>query len=151
MTGKVDILAGAFLRKLQKKAKNEVKGTEKRCFLKITQNVQKLGFYGWLVTSIICNLLKNAPEYIDPSSHFVFDEIFYSSKGSKVEKLQIKRHKFFIESYFVIYIQVSLERNSTATTRITSNTTSRWSCTRNVETKILCRIIFFLVSIIQTI
>ena len=62
---------------------------------------------------LFCNFLKNAPDYIDPSGHFVLYEHFCSSNFynsfclffSKVEKFNITTiHNFFSESSFGIYI-----------------------------------------------
>ena len=51
-----------------------------RFWLIYLKTFKKLTFLG-PVTSILtfCNFLKHAPEYIDPSGHFVFYEIFCSS------------------------------------------------------------------------
>jgi hypothetical protein len=70
-----------YILKNCKKVKNEVTGTKKRRFWLIyLEKVHKSTFWG-PVTSILTFLqfLKNAPDYINPSGHFVFYEFFCSS------------------------------------------------------------------------
>ena len=82
------------------------------------------------LTSILTFLqfTKNAPEYIDPSGHFVFYDIFCSSnsynsfffngrKFKYIRQLWINHPNFFSECSFGIYLKVLYERNSNPTTK----------------------------------
>ena len=69
-----------------KKVKIEVTGPKTVIFLKVTKKVNKSWINQKHIFSVhvtlflaFCIFLKNAPEYIDPSGHFVFHEISCSS------------------------------------------------------------------------
>ena len=69
-------MTGAF-DKIAKKVKNEVTGTEKRRFwLHYLKTLKKFTFWGPVISILTLAVFS---EYIGPSGHFVFYEIFCSS------------------------------------------------------------------------
>ena len=78
ITGRVDIVYGTLV-KIVKKL-NLKSQDPKKCLNVFRQINQKRSFHSSdFILNFFCNFLKNSPDYIDPSGHFVFYKILCSS------------------------------------------------------------------------
>ena len=89
------------------------------------------------------SIFKNAPEYIDPSGHFVFYKIVCRSNVYNAKYLRqfwINYNNF--SSIFLWYLSTNFGRKI-FNFNYQQNLENMWNSTRKVESKILYHIIFF--------
>ena len=133
--------SGAFFKKC-KIVKNLVQKQKSLFLVNLSENVQKLCFFG------SCDLnfnffLKHAPDYNDPSGHFVIYEIFVAQTSIiifQVLKSWISaiydriNHSIFFLWIFLRYLSTSfISKKFKSTIRRFSWPTSKWSSTRKIE------------------